>query len=82
MVTPRRSAIGTFAGPVTPLHRMPDPETAWRREVLSEVMNALCVARCSAQLAGYETREFVVRELLLTVIQQIDRAAATARRLT
>ena len=66
---------------VNPLHRMPDPEAAWRRAVLNEVMNALCVARCSAQLAGYETEEFVVRELLLTVMQQIDRAAAAARRL-
>jgi hypothetical protein len=61
---------------------MPDPEIAWRRAVLNEVMNALCVARCSAQLAGYETQEFVVRELLLTVLREIDRAAAAARRLT
>jgi hypothetical protein len=60
---------------------MPDPETAWRRAVLNDVMNALCVARCSAQLAGYETQQFVVRELLLTVIHEIDRAAAAARRL-
>jgi hypothetical protein len=60
---------------------MPDPETAWRRSVLNDVVNALCVARCSAQLAGYETHEFVVRELLLTVLQQIDRAAAVLRRL-
>ena len=66
---------------MTPLHRMPDPETVWRRAVLNDVMNALCVARCSAQLAGYETQEFVVRELLLTAMQQIDRAAATLRRL-
>ena len=67
--------------PMNPLHRMPDPETAWKRAVLNEVINALCVARCSAQLAGYETQEFVVRELLLTTMQQIDRAAATLRRL-
>lgn len=66
---------------MNPLHRMPDPETAWKRAVLNDAMNALCVARCSAQLAGYETQEFVVRELLLTVIQQVDRAAATLRRL-
>ena len=71
----------TIGSLVTPVHRMPDPETAWRRAVLDDVMNALCVARCSAQLAGYETQEFVIRELLLTVIQQIDRAAGTARRL-
>jgi hypothetical protein len=61
---------------------MPDPEAAWRRAVLNDVMNALCVARCSAQLAGYETQEFAVRELLLTTLQQIDRAATTLRRLS
>jgi hypothetical protein len=66
---------------MTPQHRMPDPETAWRRAVHNEVINALCVARCSAQLAGYETQEFLVRELMLTAIQQIDRAAAALRRL-
>ena len=66
---------------MTPLYRLPDPETAWRRTVFSDVMNALCVARCSVQLAGYETQDFVVRELLLTAIQQIDRAAAEVRRL-
>ena len=65
---------------MTPLHSMPDPETAWRHALLNEVMNALCVARCSAQLAGYETQEFVVRELLLTAITQIDRAATALRR--
>ena len=67
--------------PMNPLQHMPDPETAWKRAVLNEVINALCVARCATQLAGYETQEFVVRELLLTTIQQIDRAAATLRRL-
>jgi hypothetical protein len=66
---------------VTPQYQMPDSEGAWRRALLNEVMNALCVARCSAQLAGYETQEFVVRELLLTAITQIDRAAAAVRRL-
>ncbi len=66
---------------MTPLHRMPDPATAWRRAVLNDVMNALCVARCSAQLAGYETQELVVRELLQSAIREIDRAAAAARRL-
>lgn len=66
---------------VTPQHQMPDAQAAWRRALLNEVMNALCVARCSTQLAGYETQEFVVRELLLTAIQQIDRAATAVRRL-
>ena len=66
---------------MTPLHRMPDPQSAWRRAVLNDVMNALCVARCSAQLAGYEAQELVVRELLRSALQHIDRAAAAVRRL-
>ncbi len=66
---------------MTPLYKMPDPETLRRQAVVAEVNNALCAGRCSAQLAGLETDEFVVRELLLTVIQQIDRAASAVRRL-
>ena len=66
---------------VTPTHKMPDDGAARRHAAIHEVNNALCIARCSAQLAGMETQEFVVRELLLTAIQQIDRAAAAARRL-
>lgn len=67
---------------MTPTHKMPDVGTARRRAAIAEANNALCVARCSAQLAGMETQEFVVRELLLTVIQQIDRAADAVRRLS
>jgi len=59
---------------------MPDPERQRRLAAEAELNNALCVARCSAQLAGSETGDFVVRELLLTVIQQIDRAAEALRR--
>ncbi len=52
--------------------------TARRREADSaEVAQALAAARCAARLAGLGTGDFVVRELLLTVIQQIDRAAAS-----
>ena len=60
---------------------MPDEAAAHRQATIAEINNALCVARCSAQLAGMESREFVVRELMLTVLQQIDRAAAGVRRL-
>ena len=49
---------------------------------MAELNDALDAARCSAELAGMATGEFVVRELLLAVIQQIDRAAAAARRLS
>jgi len=59
---------------------MPDAERQGRLAVLAEHTNALCVARCAAQLAGMETGEFVVRELLLAVVQQIDRAAEAVRR--
>ncbi len=68
-------------GAVAPTYKMPDEARGRRLAILAEVNDALCVARCSAQLAGMETQEFVVRELLLTMIAQIDRAAAAARRL-
>ncbi len=65
---------------MAPIVQMPDPERRRRLAAVAELNNALCVARCSAQLAGMEARDFVVRELLLTVIQQIDRAAEVIRR--
>ena len=64
-----------------PSYRMSDEQTRCRTAALGELTDALRAARCSAQLAGMETDEFVVRELLLTVIEQIDRAARRARRL-
>jgi len=66
---------------VTPTCTMPDPAEGARLATIAEINNALCAARCSAQLAGMETEEFVVRELLLTTLQQIDRAAEAIRRL-
>ena len=49
--------------------------TARRREAdIAEVAHALAAARCAARLAGLGTREFVVRELLLGVIDEINRA--------
>jgi nitrogen-specific signal transduction histidine kinase len=60
---------------------MPDPVTGRRLAALADLTNALGGARCAAQLAGLETDEFLVRELLLRVIDQIDRAAVVARRL-
>lgn len=65
-----------------PAYKMPDERTRRRLATLQEVHDALCVARCSAQLAGMETSEFLVRELLLTVVQHIDRAASAVRRLS
>ena len=66
---------------MAPTFTMPDPPTRRHLAALAEINNALCAARCSAQLAGLETGEFVVRELLLAVIDQIDRAAVIVRRL-
>jgi len=65
---------------MAPMHRMPRPPGLWAEAALAEINDALDAARCSAELAGIATEEFVVRELLLAVIQQIDRAAAVARR--
>jgi len=67
---------------VGPVYKMPAPARRYRDAAVSEINNALCGARCSAELAGTETGDLVVRELLLTVIQQIDRAAAAVRRLS
>jgi hypothetical protein len=66
---------------VSPTYKMPDPGESCRQAALTDVGDALAGARCTAQLAGRESREFVVRELLLTLIQQIDRAAGALRRL-
>lgn len=67
--------------PVAPTFKMPEGDDARRDALLADLNNALCVARCAAQLAGLETAEFAVRELLLTVLGEIDRAAGVARRL-
>ena len=61
---------------------MPNPQGLCDEATAAEIRDALGAARCSAHLAGMATEEFVVRELLLTVIQQVDRAAAAARRLS
>ena len=66
---------------VSPRYRMPGAATRRREAEVAELARALAAARCAARVAGLGTGEFVVRELLLSVIQQIDRAAEAARRL-
>ena len=66
---------------MSPTYRMLEAAVRRREAEVAEVAGALAAARCAARLAGPGTGEFVVRELLLTVIQQIDRAAEAARRL-
>lgn len=60
---------------------MPDPITRRRAAALADLNDALSTARCATRLAGLEATDFVARELLLTVIEQLDRAAALARQL-
>ena len=67
--------------PVSPTVTMPNGPDRLRQAAIAELNNALCAARCAAQLAGMESREFGVKELLLTTLAQIDRAAVVARRL-
>ena len=61
-------------------YQMPDEPARRRAAALADVNDALCGARCCAELAGMETHEFVVRELLLAAIQELDRAAAEVHR--
>jgi len=56
--------------------------TARRREAdIAEVADALAAARCAARLAGLGTGEFVVRELLLHLIDEISRVERAVARL-
>jgi len=67
--------------PVSPTVTMPHGPDRLRQAAIAELNNALCAARCAAQLAGMESGDFGVKELLLTTLAQIDRAAVVARRL-
>ena len=67
---------------MAPTYRMPTPQRLGSQATAAEIHDALCATRCSAELAGMETDEFVVRELLLAVVAQIDRAATAVRRLS
>jgi hypothetical protein len=60
---------------------MPDPTTRRRAAALADIVDALSTARCATRLAGLQTTDFVARELLLAVIEHLDRAVAAARRL-
>jgi len=63
------------------MYRMPDAATRRRDADIAEVAHALAAARCAARLAGIGTGELVVRELLLSVIREINRAEAAVARL-
>ena len=56
---------------------------ARRRDAeMVEVAHALAAARCAARLAGLGTGEFVVRELLLGVIHELNRAERAVSQLS
>lgn len=59
---------------MSPTYRMLDPATRRHDAEIAEVQHALAAARCAARLAGLGTGEFVVRELLLRLIDEINRA--------
>ncbi len=61
---------------------MPDAASRRREAEIAEVAGTLAAARCAARLAGLGTGEFAVRELLLGVIEQIDRAERAVSRLS
>jgi len=78
---PLAAAALSILPPVSPTVTMPHGPDRLRQAALAELNNALCAARCAAQLAGMESGDFGVKELLLTTLAQIDRAAVVARRL-
>jgi hypothetical protein len=61
---------------------MLDAATRRRQAEIAEVAHALAAARCAARLAGLGTGEFVVRELLLGAIEEINRAERAVSRLS
>ena len=61
---------------------MPGAAARRRAAEIAEVARALAAARCAARLAGLGTAEFVVRELLLSVIDEIDRAEQAVSQLS
>jgi hypothetical protein len=61
---------------------MPDAAARRREAEIAEVARALAAARCAARLAGLGTAEFVVRELLLSVIDEINRAEQAVSQLS
>ena len=53
---------------------MPDPVTRRREAGIAQVGRAIAAARCAVRLAGLETGDFAVRELLLGAIEELGRA--------
>ena len=60
---------------------MPAGRRAVRAAVLAEAQDALGTARCAARLAGEASDDFAVRELLLSVLSELERAERALRRL-
>ncbi|MGH7699285.1 MAG: hypothetical protein ACREMJ_02025 [Gemmatimonadales bacterium] len=60
---------------------MPDERLRGRAAAIEQLADALSAARCSVRVAGLSTDDFIVRELLLAVLDELDRASAAVRRL-
>ncbi len=67
---------------MSPTYRMPSAAARRREAEIAEVARALAAARCAARLAGLGTGEWVVRELLLSVIAEIDDAERAVSQLS
>jgi hypothetical protein len=67
---------------VSPTYRMLDAAARRREAEIAELTHALAAARCAARLARLGTHEFVVRELLLSVIDEINRAERAVSQLS
>jgi len=66
---------------VTPLFRMPDARARRHQAAVAEVGHAMAAARCAARLVRLGPDDLLLRELLLTVIEQLGRAARLLERL-
>ena len=69
-----RARVAARLAAVSPTYRMSDPVTRRREAAIVELRAALAAARCAARLAALATRVIVVRELLLSALDQSARA--------
>jgi hypothetical protein len=65
-----------------PTYKMPDAADRRRAATIAAARGAVRAARCAVELAGMESSEFVVRELLLTALAQLGQAASALGRLS
>lgn len=64
-----------------PTYTLPAPADRRHAATIAAARGAVQAARCAVELAGLESHEFVVRELLLTALAQLGQASSALRRL-